>query len=253
MTPTPPAPDYEKKIIESFSRHVSSYERHAQLQRSMAERLATFLPPALPEPVLEIGCGTGLFTRHLLAHGTGKLILNDIAPAMTDSLRDHHVLPDGCQVEVGNAETLKFPEVGLIAGNAVFQWFREPAKTLRHFSKILKKDGFLLFNTFGSKTLGEFRETGSLGSPNLLLTAEDWEGFLEDSGFKILRQEVEERQMFFRNTRDLLRNLQQIGAAPFQLMKPGDLRSLIKNYDREFQTPQGVYTHWELFYFLAQK
>ncbi len=245
-------PDFEKKIIESFSKHVDSYERHAQLQRSMAERLATFLPPVLPEPILEIGCGTGLFTRHLLAHQAQKLILNDIAPAMTDTLKEHLRLPPGCEVMVGNAEKLHFPKVGLIAGNAVFQWFQSPEKTLSHFSKVFKPDGLLLFNTFGSRTLKEFRETGSLASPNMLMTAEDWAALMEKTGFTVLRQEIEERQMFFKNTRELLKNLQQIGAAPFQLMKPGELKKLIRNYDQQFQTPQGVYTHWELIYFSAR-
>ena len=57
----------ESRIIESFSKYVKSYDRNALLQKTMGERLAVLLPNPLPSPVLEMGCGTGLFTRHLLA------------------------------------------------------------------------------------------------------------------------------------------------------------------------------------------
>ena len=49
------ASEIESRIIESFSKHVKTYDRHAQLQKSMAERLASLLPFPLPSKVLELG------------------------------------------------------------------------------------------------------------------------------------------------------------------------------------------------------
>ena len=65
-------------IASNFSKYARSYDRHARLQKMMAERLASFLPKEIPNKVLEIGCGTGLFTKHLLAHQIKQIFLNDI-------------------------------------------------------------------------------------------------------------------------------------------------------------------------------
>ena len=55
-------------IALNFSKHARGYDRYARLQKIMADRLASFLPNIMPDKVLEIGCGTGLFTKHLLSH-----------------------------------------------------------------------------------------------------------------------------------------------------------------------------------------
>ena len=44
-----------------------SYESHAGVQRDVAERLATAPADHSRPRVLELGCGTGLFSRHLVA------------------------------------------------------------------------------------------------------------------------------------------------------------------------------------------
>ena len=54
-------------IAQSFGARAASYEEHADLQRTVAKRLARLLPPLAAPRVLELGCGTGLFSRHLLA------------------------------------------------------------------------------------------------------------------------------------------------------------------------------------------
>jgi len=251
--PDPSEPDFEQKVIESFSKHVKTYDRHAQLQRSMAERLAALIPNHFPHKILEIGCGTGVFTRHLLARSPSNITLNDIAPLMIEHLKNHLEVPLNAKTLAGNAERIQVPKVRLIAGNAVFQWFQNPQKTLQRFHSALEKEGYLAFSTFGPKTLEEFRSTAQFEGPTHLHSQKRWKTLLTQAGFELLTFQTETRQIFFQNTLSLIKNLQQIGAAPLRILKSGELRQLIRDYDREYASLQGVYTNWELFYFFARK
>jgi malonyl-ACP O-methyltransferase BioC len=252
-SPNSSEPDFEQRVIASFSKHVKTYDRHAQLQRSMAERLAALIPNPFPQKILEIGCGTGVFTRHLLARSPSSIILNDIAPLMIDHLKNHLEVPSNSKILVGNAERIQIPKVKLIAGNAVFQWFQNPQNTLQRFHSAIEKEGYLAFSTFGPKTLEEFRNTAQFEGPTHLHSQKRWKTLLTQAGFELLTFQVETRQIFFQNTQNLIKNLQQIGAAPLRILKPGELRQLIRDYDREYSSSQGVYTNWELFYFFAHK
>ena len=49
-----------QKIGRNFSKYAHTYDNHAQLQKLMAGKLASFLPNDTPDQILEIGCGTGL-------------------------------------------------------------------------------------------------------------------------------------------------------------------------------------------------
>jgi malonyl-CoA O-methyltransferase len=253
MQTNPDSPDFESKIIASFSKHVKSYDRHAHLQKSMGERLASYLPQTLPGTVIEIGCGTGVFTRHLLTQNVGRLILNDLAPAMLEYLRTQLKLPENTQFLAGNAEYIAFEEADLIVANAVFQWFHEPQNSLIRLAQSIKKKGHLIFSTFGPETLKEFRETASLDSPANLKSMDQWKRILRKGGFTLQECCVEKRNIFSPSTLTLVRNLQQIGAAPLPMMNPGGLRRLIRSYDEKYSTPQGVYSTWELFYFKATR
>ena len=245
--------DIEDHIVKSFSKYAKSYDKHAQLQKTMAERLASLLPEPLPDCVTELGCGTGLFTRHLLAQPILKLVLNDISSSMMDHLKEQMILPENTKLIIGNAELSTFFPTDLIVANAVFQWFANPQKTLKHLAQYIDPEGFLIFSTFGPGTLKEFRETGSLESPNPLYSLQEWKTMIEEAGLKLKESHIEIRKSFFPSTRALIRNLQQIGAAPYRLLKPGGLRKLIREYDENFSTDQGVYVTWELFYFSAHR
>jgi malonyl-CoA O-methyltransferase len=239
----------DDRLKDSFSKHAKSYDRYAQLQKSMAERLASLLPIPLPNNVLEIGCGTGLFSRHLLTQQINKLILNDIAPGMLETLNNSIILPDSTKILSGNAERIRFENTDLICANAVFQWFQEPQKTLDRLCQALNPNGNLIFSTFGPKTLIEFREAANMVSPIELYNNETWEKMIQISGFTIKNFDVETRKTFFSSAMTLLKNLQQIGAAPIRMVKTGGLRKLMRDYDSKFTTPQGVYATWELYYF----
>jgi malonyl-CoA O-methyltransferase len=239
----------DENLIDSFSKHAKTYDRYAQLQKSMAERLASLLPIPLPEKVLEIGCGTGLFTRHLLTQPIGQLILNDIAPGMLEILSSSLTLPKNTTISSGNAERVHFLKTDLICANAVFQWFQNPQETLKKLSQSLSRNGGMIFSTFGPRTLIEFREAANLMSPIDLYENTTWQKMIRDAGFTIRFSDIEIRKTFFSSTLMLLKNLQQIGAAPIHMMKTGGLRKLMRDYDHQFSTTQGVYATWELYYF----
>jgi malonyl-CoA O-methyltransferase len=245
--------DIEAHIVNSFSKYAKSYDRHSQLQKTMAERLASMLPEPLPGCVTELGCGTGVFTRHLLAHPVERLVLNDISSSMMDHLKEGMTLPEKTKLIIGNAERAEFHPTDLIVGNAVFQWFADPQSTLNHLLQYMNPKGALIFSTFGPGTLKEFRETGSLESPNTLYSLPQWTNMIEQAGLTLKESHLELRKSFFPNTRALIRNLQQIGAAPYRLLKPGGLRKLIREYDEKFIMEQGVYVTWELLYFSAHR
>ena len=239
----------EESIIASFSKYAHSYDRYALLQKSMAERLATYLPEIAPSHILELGCGTGVFTRHLLTMPINKLTLNDISPVMIDTLKSRLCIPSNTKFLIGNAEKISFGKTDLICANAVFQWFLNPMVTLTHLKSSLNKTGTLLFSTFGPETLMEFRETAKIINPVPLFSLKHWENFIKNSGYRLNSIDIEKRKIFSPTTLNLMKNLQQIGAAPVRLFNAGELRKLIRDYDKRFATEQGVYATWEIFYF----
>jgi len=215
----------------------------------MAERLASYLPDKPPSKILELGCGTGLFTRHLLTMNIVKLTLNDISPVMIDTLKSSLVIPKNTQFIVGNAERIPLGKTDLICANAVFQWFQDTQKALIHLKNSLNDNGIILFSTFGPETLMEFREAANFINPINLYSVKQWKSFFKQIGFKLNTLDVEKRKVFNPNTLNLLKNLQQIGATPIKMFDIGDLRKLIEEYDKYFSTDQGVYSTWELYYF----
>jgi len=240
---------FEKKIIESFSKYARSYDRYAILQRSMAERLASYLPEPTPPHIIELGCGTGLFTRHLLTLPIKSLTLNDISSAMIDILKIRLELPEYTKFLIGNAENISMGKTDLICANAVFQWFQNPQSSLIHLKKSLNNKGMILFSTFGTETLKEFRQAANMNSPITLYSLSQWKTFIKKTGFTLRLFNSEKRKIFTPNTMNLIKNLQQIGAAPIKNFNVGGLRKLIRYYDKHFSTKQGVYATWELYYF----
>ena len=237
----------------NFSKYAHIYDKHAQLQKLMADKLASFIPINTPEKILEIGCGTGMFTKYLLSLKVKKIFLNDVSSGMIEYMETKLCLPPYSQIIIGNAELLKFQVVDMVAANAVFQWFKDPGEFLKRLNSYIKPNGKLIFSTFGPASLAELRKFGSLESPALLLSSSEWSQLIKEAGFTIDSFARKTHKLFFANTLALLKNLQQLGVAPTKMTSPRELRQLIKNYDNAYFTKQGVYANWELLFFSAKK
>ncbi|KGS14720.1 malonyl-CoA O-methyltransferase, partial [Pseudomonas coronafaciens] len=83
--PKPPSvlPD-KRQVAASFSRAAGSYDSVAELQRSVGNHLLTCLPAGFtPARWLDLGCGTGYFSRVLgQAFSSSEGIALDIAEGM---------------------------------------------------------------------------------------------------------------------------------------------------------------------------
>ncbi len=239
------------KIELNFSKYAHVYDEHAQLQKKMAKNLSYFIPNIILGKILEIGCGTGIFTKYLLSKSAKKILLNDISHQMIKRMEYKLSLPPYSQIIVGNAEILKFQMVEMIAANAVFQWFKDPRDALRRLYLCTKPRGRLIFSTFGSSSLADFRECFGVQSPALLLSIKDWTEIIEEAGFTLCSSKRDLHKSFYPNTLSLLKNLQQIGATPNRMTGTGELRQLINRYEHIHSTKKGVCANWELLYFSA--
>ena len=136
------------QVMESFSSAAETYDSCANLQRHVAALLAERLPELPDGEVLEIGCGTGLFTGHLCRRYADRwLTITDISPAMVSRCwhKLYRQLPDRARFQVldGQEVFLDRP-FALVAGSLVFQWYEHPLVGLTRAYRALKPGGWLV-------------------------------------------------------------------------------------------------------------
>ncbi len=158
-------------VADAFGARATSYEAHAGLQREVAARLAAHLPELARPRVLELGCGTGLFSRHLVArYPDGRFVLTDAAPAMLAECR-HNLAPALCS-DIG-FEVMDASRPGgegpfdLIASSMALHWLSEPAASLERLRALLVPGGVLLYSALGPDSFAEWRAVlGALDLPS---------------------------------------------------------------------------------------
>jgi len=160
----------EKKIVaKNFSRGAKTYDKYAIVQNEMANKLSELLKKEESElEILEIGCGTGLFTKLILEkYPNSKITLIDISEEMIQINKEKFENEKNIIYIVGDAENLELlNKYDLILSNATFQWFNNLEKTLESLQSKLKKNGELIFSTFANQTYKELRNSFNLLNMN---------------------------------------------------------------------------------------
>ena len=218
-------------IAGSFGARAASYEEHAGLQRAVAERLDLLLPPLASARVLELGCGTGLFTRHLLKrYPDGTFVVSDLAPSMVEQCRRNLANRSRGHVsfEVMDAArpTVDGP-FDLIATSMTLHWLTDPSAALNTLRQLLAPDGVLIYATISGKSFPEWREVLiARGLPIGLLDIPELPGIVD-----------EQRLVADPDTLGFLRRMKAIGGmtpregyAPFSA---GALRRAIRASDEK--------------------
>lgn len=218
----------KQQIAANFSRSARDYEKHAVLQRQLADELFHQLtaynlsrqrrdPESLEHimesgqlaAILDIGCGTGYLAFKLAKHFPGAQVLGiDIAPGMVEVAKNRYRAKN-LVFEIADGEKLKLPpSFDLIVSNASLQWMK--AETVfKNARKLLPADGRFIFNTFGPRTLIEMRNCG--------FRVNDFPAIDEikkslDSKFKILSLGSRKIKQKFKSVKELVYHLKELGA-----------------------------------------
>lgn len=212
------------QVRQAFGSAAATYDRHAQVQRRVAQRLAdkvAALPlPAAPR-VLEIGCGTGFVHAALqprLAYG--EWVFSDLSPSMIGRARERFGGLPNTRFVVMDGEQPCFPHTAgfdLILSSLSFQWFERLDESVAALRRLLKPGGWLAFSTMAIDSFHEWRSAhGELG---LEAATPDYPS---PTRLQALWPEAEVSEEHVAQThpsaRDFLRQLKGIGA---QVPAPG--------------------------------
>lgn len=199
-----------EKVGERFHKALPTYNSQATAQRKIAEHLTRLCPTGTQHRVIEIGPGTGLFSRMI----TGKCnpeIMEYIDLYPTDRF---HLAPNEVY-HLEDAEKWMAREAGrnnssadAIVSASAIQWFVNPARFFGNAAKILKPGGLLLCSTFLPGNLHEIKAVNPHG---LIYHGRKEIERMLSLHFKEFTIEEETITLDFASPRDALLHLRQTG------------------------------------------
>ncbi len=229
-------------LPHDFDRRAAVYEEHAPVQREAAAWLAEWLPQKIESPALEVGAGTGLFTRHLVGP-TDQLWATDLAPRMVRIGQD--TLP---QAQWSVADALH-PPTGhayrSIFSCSLLQWLPDPAAALRAWHRAAAPGARFLGGWFVRGTLAEFFHVCPEAAPFAWRDPAEWRGILQEAGWATQRSEGRTYSKQHPEATAMLRAVHNAGAVIPRRLGPGRLRQALRQYDRENRGENGVTAYFK--------
>ena len=147
-------------VKKNFSKYAHSYDSYSDIQAKCAHELNDRLNGSEFSNILDIGCGTGSYTKLLrdrFPKATIKAI--DISEEMI-GIAEKKLKNGNIAFITEDAEKIKLnDQFDLITSNASFQWFENLEKTIEKYKAMLKENGIMLFSMFGPGTFSELSES----------------------------------------------------------------------------------------------
>jgi malonyl-CoA O-methyltransferase len=151
------------EICNAFSKHALEYEQAAKVQNEIGERLFERLHylKISPRYVLDLGCGTGLFTPRLKKlYPKAEIIGLDLSEAMLVQARKKQRLWRKWPLINGDMTALPFADgcFDLIFSNQVIHWSQPFAAVAHELNRVMNTNGCLMFSTLGPDTFKELKQ-----------------------------------------------------------------------------------------------
>ncbi|MDR0406780.1 MAG: methyltransferase domain-containing protein [Holosporales bacterium] len=141
----------------------STYDTWADIQMLAAQKVSELFPIKMcPTNILEIGCGTGYLSKHIVQYFPhSRILLTDISPDMLQQCSRKFGLFTNVSFEVMDGETIQIvPYFDLIVSSMTLHWFSRPKETFCRLKKALHSGGHFVFSTLGPSSLREWRQAG---------------------------------------------------------------------------------------------
>ena len=261
--------DLKRGLRRNFARRAGTYDRHAQVQRFMADELwaRTLTVTRAPRRLLEIGCGTGYLTALLRRHHPEALIVAvDLDRVLLQMARRRLGMDPRTALVMADGEAWCRGRFDLIIANATFQWFATPAEALANLRQSLASDGLLAFSTLGPGTFQQLAQSLAaaalrLGREPLQIPAsrflgqEDWLTLLTAAGYRDITLETASVTVNYPGVSQFLESLKSTGATnprP-QPLSPRLYLALRQTYQETFGVKDGIPATYDIIWATARR
>lgn len=245
-------------IARSFSKAAQGYDQSALLQRNIGHQLlAKFDILQKSTTILDLGCGTGFFSKQLIQQFSPSLLVGlDLAEGM---LRQAKAIVENTQWLVGDAEFLpiKDESIDFVFSNLALQWCHDFPLVLEEIYRVLKPNGIFLFTTLCEGTLLElknsWREVDNYIHVNSFIETNDYRVLITESPFFVESCHVQAEVVYYATVTALMGDLKGIGAHNINpnrskgLTSRKQLSTLIEAYEK-YRVENGLPTTYQVFY-----
>lgn len=252
----------KRDVAQSFSRAAASYDSVAALQREVGQHLLAQLDLQRPQRWLDLGSGTGYFTRQLQQrYPQAQGVAVDIAEGMLRHARQHGM---HAHAVLGDAENLPVASdsVDLIYSSLALQWCEDFAQVLSEVQRVLRPGGQLAFSSLAHGTLYELQSSWQAVDQQVHVNAfrgfEDYQQLCANSGLRVLSLKLKPQVLHFSSVRELTRELKALGAQnlnqgrPNGLLGRARLQALQAAYEH-YREHQGLPATYQVVYGVLQK
>ena len=245
-------------MISRFAKSAPSYNNDAEAQQQVACRMINLLQPYLSKGVqriIEIGCGTGFYSRLLIESFAPKqFTLNDICPEMEAYCGDILRHPNHSFVAC-DAELWELPQpIDLLTSCSTFQWFFRPQVFFHKAYKALYNNGMFAFSTFGKDNLHEINSLTGLSLH--YATMAELSETLSQTGFSILCAQEEKIILTFDSPKEVLLHIKRTGVNGISQQKwtKSTLQCFSERYASNYSVDQGkISLTYHPMYFICRK
>ena len=239
----------KQKIVECFNKGAKTYDLAAPIQTKVAKQLASRIAGWNVQTILEIGCGTGLFSQMLYStFSKASLLLTDISPNMLEHCRQRFDAVSRVQFACVDGETLLMQNsFDLIVSNMTLHWFEDIQQSLSTIIKKLNPRGYFAFTMLGANSFPEWQmicdELQISMSMPLLPNIDELCDY-----FPHMQFDTAIEQRIYPSMYDFLKSLKKIGAhaTDIPVLSSGKMRSFLRQYNHEIKISyEIIYGHYQ--------
>lgn len=151
------------QISKSFHRHAEEYEKAAKVQQEIGHRLIERLQylKIKPKYVLDLGCGTGLFSRLLKQYYPEAQIVGlDLAYGMLKQAQKKQGWRRKWPLINADMSQMPFPDglFDLVFANQVIHWSPSFPQLFAEINRVMNPHACFMFSTLGPDTFQELKQ-----------------------------------------------------------------------------------------------
>ncbi|GAB3790955.1 class I SAM-dependent methyltransferase [Spirosoma horti] len=229
----------------------------------MFEHVIEDLKPASAHPLLDVGCGSGLFCQ--LAAQQGFQVWGLDATPELIQIAQHKTLAGNFQI--GDMEELPYADQSfdVVTGFNSFQYAAQPVEALKEVYRVLKPAGKLGIAIWGKaqdcqaavylKALGSLMPPPPAGTPDPFALSEDeaLESLVSQANFKVVKKESISSPFVYTNLEEALKGLLSAGPARRAILasSPEAAIEAVTAAISPFRTAAGGYRLENSYYYLV--